>query len=497
VTRASLLALTVGVTAVGSAGPDAPAVPEPAGAARALAAAPPRPAVLSVAQIARQDVPALRGSQPDTLAEPDVAVSPRDPMIALAVAQDGRYPDGGAVGITYAWTRDGGRHWEHRPLPGLTPVTGGSATWRRASDPVAAFDGRGRAFVSMLLVTKGGSSAVAVSRSADGGRTFGRPVVVHRAACEHCDDKPWLVADTGPRSPRQGRLYLFWTRLLFDASGHRDGARQLVSRSNDQGRTWSAPVGVTARHRGTQNSQPMPRPDGTLVDAFLDLGSGVDAEEEEAAAVAPGRRAVAAGRRAAAAPRRALLTRISRDGGRTWVRGGTVTGRVGTGPAGLRCCLPSATSDPGTGRLYAAWVSVDARRALLSTSTDGRRWSPARTVNRPTGAARVVNVDVSAYGGVVAVSYGLTTAAAGPARRPRQRVAVSRDAGASFGPAAVLGPAGNYAYAARAPIVFPGDYVGSALRGTTLYAVWCVPTRPPRAGARFHQVAYGAALRVR
>jgi hypothetical protein len=295
------------------------------------------------------------------------------------------------------------------------------------------------------------------------------------------------VVDTGPRSPRQGRLYLFWTRLVFDASGHRDGARQLASRSDDRGRTWSAPVGVTARHRGTQNSQPMPRPDGTLVDAFLDLGSGVDAEEEEAAS----------GRRATAAPRRALLTRISRDGGRTWVRGGTVTGRVGTGPAGLRCCLPSATSDPGTGRLYAAWVSVDARRALLSTSTDGRRWSPARTVNRPTGAARVVNVDVSAYGGVVAVSYGLTTAAAGPARQPRQRVAVSRDAGVSFGPAAVLGPAGSYAYAARAPIVFPGDYVGSALRGIMLYTVWCVPTRPPRAGAKFHQVAYGATLRVR
>ena len=62
-------------------------------------------------------------------------------------------------------------------------------------------------------------------------------------------------------------------------------------------------------------------------------------------------------------------------------------------------------------------------------------------------------------------------------------------------PAAGRGPASNLRYAARAPIPFPGDYVGSAMHGTALYAVWCVSTRPAR--GRFHQVAYGASLRVR
>src|SRR3954454_16523792 len=158
--RAGLVAVLVAATATGASASDLPAPgSSPAGE---RAAAPAAPAVLSVSQVARQDVPALRGSQPDTVAEPDVAVSPRDPRIAVAVAQDGRYPDGGAVGITYAWTHDGGRHWRPQPLPGLTPVTGGSATYRRASDPVAAFDLGGRAYVSMLLVTKRGPSAVAV-----------------------------------------------------------------------------------------------------------------------------------------------------------------------------------------------------------------------------------------------------------------------------------------------------------------------------------------------
>ena len=443
------------------------------------AAAGPTVTVASASRIARQNLPALRGSEPDTVAEPDVAVSPRDPRVALAVVQDGRYPDGGAVGVTYAWTHDAGWHWRNQALPGLTPASGGPATWRRASDPVAAFDGQGRAYVSMLLVTKSGPSAVAVSRSLDGGRTFGRPVLVHRTGCEHCDDKPWLAVDTGARSPYRNRVYLFWTRLVVNGSGHRVGARQLVAWSDDQGRRWSAPVAVTPRSLGTQGSQPLPRPDGTLVDVYLDLGTAVDDDH--------------AGR-AAAAARRGLVARISRDGGRSWFGGGVVTARVGTGAAGVRCCLPSATMDPLTGRLYAAWVSVDAPRVLVSTSTEGRTWSSARAVNRSSRVGRVVNVDVSAYGGVVVVSYGLTTAAA-PARLARQRIAVSRDAGRSFRLAAVLGPRSDHRYAARAPLPFPGDYVGSAMHGSTGYAVWCV-SRRPASSARFHQVLYGTTFRV-
>src|SRR5689334_6354054 len=61
----------------------------------AYAAGPGPVALTTVGQVARQDVPALPGSEPDTLVEPDVAVSPLDPAVAVAVAHDGRYPDGG------------------------------------------------------------------------------------------------------------------------------------------------------------------------------------------------------------------------------------------------------------------------------------------------------------------------------------------------------------------------------------------------------------------
>src|SRR3954453_4788093 len=64
--------------------------------------------------VTRQDVKSQTGSETDTVVEPDVAVSPVNKNIAVAAAHDSRYPDGGAVGISVAWTADGGRSWKHR-----------------------------------------------------------------------------------------------------------------------------------------------------------------------------------------------------------------------------------------------------------------------------------------------------------------------------------------------------------------------------------------------
>jgi hypothetical protein len=259
--------------------------------------------------------------------------------------------------------------------------------------------------------------------------------------------------------------------------------------------------------------------DGTIVDSYLDFGpvvagAGLVGRPEAAQARhvrqrgAPqdrqqgGQQGRQHGRqqgRAAEAvpPLPMLVTRISRDGGRTWTDGGVIARQVGVGPVGIRCCLPSATSDPVTDRVYTAWSGVDPRELLLSTSTDGRSWSAPRRVNRGTGDSQAVNVDISAYGGTLGVSYGLTNADINRGRFARQYVTTTRDAGASFTPTAVVGPRSEYRFAAQAGGIFPGDYIGSAMRGDVLYAVWCVSSRPPRAGAAFHQVEYGATFDTR
>ena len=458
----------------------------------AYAAGPGPVSLTTVGQVAAQDVPALPGSEPDTLVEPDVAVSPLDPAVAVAVAHDGRYPDGGAVGISYAWTGDGGAHWQHHPLPGVTLATGGATPWERASDPVVAFDTDGSVYVSVLVFDAGCDTGVAVSRSTDGGRTFGAPVLAHRSStCQVSDDKNWLVVDTSASSPHRGRIYQFWSEFISDSEGNLLDVPQDLVWSDDHGATWSAPVATTPSPSFTQGSQPMLRRDGTIVNAYLDYGSAGAMERSEA-------QQARAAARSAATPSTAavqvggpnLVTRVSRDGGSTWSAGATVVQNVGQGPDNIRCCLPSGTADPVTDRLYLAWTGSDTTQVLVSRSGDGVHWSKPRQANPAGDAREAVNVDVATYAGVLAVSYGLTDGASS-----RQYVETSNNGRAFSAPLAV-GPTSDYTYAARAGGIFPGDYIGTALRGGVLYAVWCVSGPPPTAGATYHQVEYAGTLRV-
>src|SRR5439155_26376838 len=80
-----------------------------AAAASVLAAAPaladPQgPTVLHLGLIDQQAVAPQPGSEPDTLVEPDIEVSPTNPDWPVAAAHDGRYPDAGPVDISYPWT---------------------------------------------------------------------------------------------------------------------------------------------------------------------------------------------------------------------------------------------------------------------------------------------------------------------------------------------------------------------------------------------------------
>ena len=227
----------------------------------------------------------------------------------------------------------------------------------------------------------------------------------------------------------------------------------------------------------------------------IDFGPNASDEGSEAAAARIGHHQSAARSAAPAAQFVPVFTTaVSTDGGSTWHPGGNITRDLGDGPPGFRCCLTSATSDPITGRLYAAWNAVDTTRVKLSSSTDGKKWSKPVTVNRPVAAALGVNADVSAYAGSVAVSYGVTNTNTKNGRFGRQLLSLSRDAGAHFLDPVILGPRINYAYAARADGIFPGDYIGTAMTAGRLYTVWMVAGTPPSKTAKYHQVMWAADL---
>jgi hypothetical protein len=454
------------------------------------------PTVLHLGQIAEQDIAPQAGSEPDTLVEPDVQVSPTNPDWAVAVAHDGRYPDGGAVDITYAWTHDGGKTWHHQPVQGITKAAGG--TWDRASDPVVAWGPDGSVYISILPVSVDCPSGVIVVRSTNGGKTFGSPVLAHYSdSCNYSDDKNYLVIDNSPHSPHYGRLYQFWTPFIYDADGNYVSAPQAVRWSNDKGKTWSDTTYVSATDVGTQNSQAMIQPDGTITDAYLNYGVGGQGEDPEGNVGHHGEGDAA--ERTTAAPAAAAegdqwVARTSHDGGKTWSAEVEITHDAGEGPAGIRCCLPSATADPVTGRLFTAWDSATPDQVKLSESFDGRHWShPITVASAKTGIDRV-NVDVTAYRGQVFVSYGTRDTTVDNGRYVQQQLSVSRD-GSHFAAPISLGPLSDLNYAAEAGGKFPGDYAGSSATNGRLYVAWCVSSTPPDPTAQYHQTLYAAVLR--
>jgi len=480
--RVAVLVAAVTVIAPVTLGPSA---------ASAVSVRPPR--VLNLGQISSQDIAPRPGSEPDTLVEPDVAVSPLQPHMAVAVAHDGRFPNGGAVDISYAWTRDGGGHWQHAPVPGLTKAVGGS--YDRASDPVVQFAADGTAYLSTLLFAAppGCPSAVAVSRSIDGGATWGPPVLVHASIdCNFSDDKNWLVIDNSPVSPHFGRLYQFWTAFITDTTGNTTSP-QVLRYSDDHGRTWSATFFVNPVAANTQDSQPMILANGTIVDTYQNFGlTGVIGESP--IHHGPPRRRATAG----IPPTVPLSAITSTDGGTTWGNEVTVTSDTGFGPANVRCCLPAATIDHATGRMYAVWEGAgpgDVDPVEMSTSTDGANWTAPQTISRgDVPGVQEVNVAVAADRGHVFVSYGTRTHAADHGGFVQQKLLYSADGGATFAAPMALGPVSSLQYAARAGGLFPGDYIGAAVSNDWLYLVWCVSSPPPMP-APYHQVLFAGVLR--
>src|SRR5687767_3206533 len=105
------------------------------------------PAIATLA-VAGDLLPAGAGSQPETQAEPHLAIHPTNDKRLLASWQESRFDDGGARGLGWAVSTNAGKTWRSGLLPNLTTTTGGP--WQRASDPWVAFGPDGRAYYAAL-----------------------------------------------------------------------------------------------------------------------------------------------------------------------------------------------------------------------------------------------------------------------------------------------------------------------------------------------------------
>ena len=164
---------------------------------------------------------------------PQISRNHFQPNLLVATFQEGRYEDGAAASAGYSISRDGGLTWSRALVPNLTTNFGG--IFIRANDPVAAVDLDGRIFLShgVSKDSEALPTTAVISRSTDGGATFGPPTVVFNLATETY--KTWLTVNTFPNSPTANRLVAMCNVSV-------DGIDTLRSSfSDDHGETWSTP----------------------------------------------------------------------------------------------------------------------------------------------------------------------------------------------------------------------------------------------------------------
>jgi BNR/Asp-box repeat len=175
--------------------------------------------------------------------EPWVSANPRDDKNLVAVWQQDRWSNGGAQGQLTGVSFDRGRSWRLPTPPPFSRCAGGNdangGNYDRATDPWVSFGGDGTAHqISLGISADQTISAILVSSSRDGGRSWGKITTLQRdTTAALFNDKESITAD-----PRNGRfVYAVWDRLQIqnpaDPASPFSGDT-LFARSTDGGQTW-------------------------------------------------------------------------------------------------------------------------------------------------------------------------------------------------------------------------------------------------------------------
>ncbi|OGU58348.1 MAG: hypothetical protein A2X64_10050 [Ignavibacteria bacterium GWF2_33_9] len=182
--------------------------------------------------------------------ESSIAVNPTNPLNIIASAVDYRSESSTWVYVS----QDGGKSWVNYNLG--KPYDG----WRSTNDPSVYFSSDGIAYMSYGGFGKidenqaqlVGENGVFLAKSTDQGNTWKAhiPVIIHLGAQtldSTFEDKYYVQVDNSPKSPYLHHLYNPWKRVT-----PLDSATQIViSKSTDEGETWSIPIPVSLRKTGT------------------------------------------------------------------------------------------------------------------------------------------------------------------------------------------------------------------------------------------------------
>jgi hypothetical protein len=175
---------------------------------------------------------------PNTEVEPWVDVNPTNPDNIVATWQQDRWFDGGSRGLVAGVSTNGGNSWREVVIPKLSSCSG-NASYLRASDPWLSFAPNGDLY-HISLSANGGitaagfpNSAILVSKSTDGGSTWGDPITLRADNGPNIlNDKESVTADPA----NANYAYAVWDRL--DNPGNADPVQVFLHAVASRGPTW-------------------------------------------------------------------------------------------------------------------------------------------------------------------------------------------------------------------------------------------------------------------
>lgn len=377
--------------------------------------------------------------------------------------QVGRFFGGGASDIGWARSGDGGQTWTHGFLPGITSTSGiGSGTFNAVSDPSVAYDAKH----GVWLIS---SIPITTARRV--------PYVLVSRSTD--DGLSWSAPVIVPPPATKGGFMdknwsvcdnhptsPFYGNCYTEFDSVFAGDLELMSTSTDGGLTW-APPRSTAGHDKGLGGQPVVQPNGTVIVPFRSLNNKIEAF-------------------------------TSTDGGQSWngavsvssVHTHKVAGDLRTSP------LPSAEID-ASGKVFVAWQDCRFRAKcrsndiVFSTSQNGRDWTKPARIPIDAATSTVdhfipgLAVDPTTTGGSAHLAltyYFYPQAACGTTCRLEVGYISSPDGGVHWGPTTQLaGPMALSEIANTSQGVMVGDYISTSFSGGAAVTMFPVGHTQPTA----------------
>ena len=409
---------------------------------------------------------------PNTEVEPWVDVNPTDLDNIVGTWQQDRWSDGGARGLVAGVSTNGGKSWRDVVIPKVS-VCSGNDSYLRASDPWLSFAPNGDLY-HISLSANGGitaagfpNSAILVSKSTNGGTTWGDPVALKTDNGPNIlNDKESLTADR----TSSNYVYAVWDRLEIANENanpvqvflHAIGSRgpTWFSRTTNGGASWE-PARIIydpGEINQTIGNQIVVLPNGDVLDFFDLIFNFTNKDKARGFNVAFIRSSDkgATWSRAKIVDRLALVTVRDPD-----------TGQI----VRSQDFNPDVAVDPSNGNLYIVWqdgrFSGGTRSDIAFTmSTDGgSTWSPTVKLDQNSAgtSAFLPSVHVAANGTVGVSFYDFrnnTTAGGLPTDHWLLHCHGSCSDPASWSETHIDGGFDTENFPTPGGRFFPGDYLG-------------------------------------